>query len=182
MKSKCLRNGLFAAFLAAAFVFAASIPVQAAWFSKGNKDYYQEGLNHFQKKNYYLSMQSLEKALQLKSDYPEALGVLGWDYIKVGRALDAEAIFTKKYEKNNADISAIQGLAWSKFALGKNEESEKYFNTELKWANDFFTKDNWIFFGPSDKEYIESIYSDANYGLASLAGGAKKLRSCREIF
>ena len=124
MKSKCLRISLFAALFAAAFVFAASIPVRAAWFSKGGKDYYQEGLNHFQKKNYYLSMQSLEKALQLKPDYPEALGVLGWDYIKVGRALDAEAIFTKKYEKNNADISAIQGLAWAKFALGKNEEAK----------------------------------------------------------
>ena len=90
-------------------------------------------------------MQSLEKALQLKPDYPEALGVLGWDYIKVGRALDAEAIFTKKYEKNNADISAIQGLAWAKFALGKNEESEKYFKnfsrcisvTNFVWSREF---------------------------------------------
>jgi len=182
MKSKCLRISLFAALFAAAFVFAASIPVRAAWFSKGGKDYYQEGLNHFQKKNYYLSMQSLEKALQLKPDYPEALGVLGWDYIKVGRALDAEAIFTKKYEKNNADISAIQGLAWAKFALGKNEESEKYFNMELKWANDFITKDNWIFFGPSDKEYIESIYSDANYGLASLAGAQKNYALAAKYF
>ena len=99
MKNGRLRIGLCAVFLAVAFVFAASIAVQAAWFSKGSKDYYQEGLNHFQKKNYYLSMQSLEKALQLKPDYPEALGVLGWDYIKVGRALDAEAIFTKKYKR-----------------------------------------------------------------------------------
>lgn len=182
MRCKRLRIGLFAAFLAAAFIFAAGIPVQAAWFSKGSKDYFQEGLNHFQKKNYYLSMQSLEKALQLKSDYPEALGVLGWDYIKVGRALDAEAIFAKKYAKNNTDISAIQGLAWSKFALGKVEESEKLFKMEFKWADDHINKDNWVFYGPSDKEYIESIYSDANYGLASLAGAQKNFPLAAKYF
>lgn len=173
MRRSSLSVAFFVAILTVVFIAVASINVHAAFFSKGSTDYYKEGLNHFQKKNYYLSMQSMEKALQLKSDNQKALTVLGWDYIMTGRSLDAEYIFTKKYKENSADIAAIQGLAWAKLILGKISESEKYFNDEFKWANDHMNNGDYIWYSPADKEYIESIYSDANYGLASLTGAKK---------
>lgn len=173
MRRNRLSVVFWAAVLTIIFIAAAGNNANAGFFSKDSTDYYKEGLSYFQSKNYYLSIQSLEKALQLKSDYPAAQRVLGWSYIKTGRALDAEYIFAEQYKKDKTNIAVIQGLAWVKYSLGKNPESEKYFNDEFKWAEKHITSSNYSGYDDSDKAYIESIYSDANYGLASLAVAQK---------
>ncbi|MGV8057812.1 MAG: tetratricopeptide repeat protein [Smithellaceae bacterium] len=173
MRSNRLFVILFAAIMAIVFITAANKNVHAAFFSKSSTDYYKEGLSHFQKKNYYLSIQSIEKALQLKSDYPAAQRILGFNYIKTGRAADAEYIFTEQYKNDSTNTEVIQGLAWSKYILGKYSESEKYFRDEFKWAENHITNINFSWYAGADQAYIESIYSDANFGLAFLAKAQK---------
>jgi len=173
MKKNRLWVHFLAAVLMVVFIAAANINAHAGFFSKSSADYYKEGLSQFQKKNYYLSSQSMEKALQLKADYPEAQRILGFSYMKTGRALEAEYIFTEQYKKDNTNIEVIQGMAWSKYTLGKNFESEKYFKDEFKWANDHINNSDYLFYEIPDQIYIESIFADANFGLAFLAKAQK---------
>lgn len=169
MRRNRLARFSLAVLLIMTMIIAVSNDVYAAFFSKNSTDYYKEGFQHFQKKNYYFAARSLEKALQLKSDYPEAQRILGFSYLKTGRVLDAEYIFTQQYKKESANVEIIQGLAWSAFTLGKHSESEKYFRNELKWAENHIGSSSYAWYTPDDKSFIESIYSDANFGLALLA-------------
>ncbi len=182
MRRNRLFTVLFASMLAVVFIAATNMNANAAFFSKSSGDYYKEGLSNFQKKNYYLAIQSLEKALQLKADYPEAQRILGFSYMKTGRALEAENIFTEQYKKDNTNIEVIQGMAWSKFTLGKNPESEKYFKAEFKWANDHINNSDYLFYEVPDQIYIESIFADANFGLAFLAKAQKNYEQAVKYF
>jgi len=142
----------------------------AAFFSKSSSDYYKEGLNHFKKKNYFYSTQSLLKALQLKPDYPDASKLLGFNYIKTGRGADAERIFRDCFRRENTDVEAFQGMGWSNYLLGKQKDAADFFKKEIAWANEHMGKSDYSYYLPADREIIESFYSDGNYGLALLAG------------
>jgi tetratricopeptide (TPR) repeat protein len=156
-------------FLSIMFLPAYQTDVNAAISSKSETSYYKEGLNYFKNKDYDLSIKSLLKALELKPDYVEAKQLLGWDYIKTGRILDAENMFLDVRKQKKDDIAVIQGLAWTYSIQGKVNESEKFFKDELAWVEKHFRNFNYNDYPTEDKKYIESIYSDGNYGLASLA-------------
>ncbi|PKN76612.1 MAG: hypothetical protein CVU52_03950 [Deltaproteobacteria bacterium HGW-Deltaproteobacteria-10] len=173
MRRNRLFMALFVAMLTIVLVTVPSSNAAAAFFSKSSTDYYKEGFSHFQKRNYYLAIQSLEKALQLKADYPVAQRILAFSYMKTGRALDAEYIFTEQYKKDSANIEVIQGLAWSKQILGKNAEAEKYFQDEFKWSENHVTHSHFSWYDGADQAFIENIYGDANFGLAFLAKAQK---------
>jgi len=155
--------------------------LNAAFFTKDSADYYKEGLSHFKNKNYYLSSQSLLNALQLKPDYPDAKKLLGFSYIKTGRALDAEYIFLERYKQKNNDIEAFQGLGWTYYSLGKHADAENFFKKEIDWAENFINRIDYVFFSDEDKSIIESYYCDGNYGMALLSKDKKSNAAARHF-
>jgi tetratricopeptide (TPR) repeat protein len=134
------------------------------------KSDYQEGLSAFEKKDYNKSFQFLQKVLKKDPKNVEAMQLLGFVYFQLNRIRDAEITFleVQKLSKNNDRV--FRGLGWIYFLYGKNEESKKYFLKEIEWANNHFNNSNYApNYTDSDKAYIESTYSDGNYGLGLLA-------------
>lgn len=149
------------------FVLALNLNTPAFGFFKSD---YQEGLSAFEKKDYEKSFQFLQKALKKDPKNIEANQLLGFVYFQLNRLKEAENTFleVQKISKNNDRV--FRGLGWIYFLYGKNDESKKFFKEEIGWANNHFNNSNYDPYYPyEDKAYIESTYSDGNYGLGLLA-------------
>ncbi|MDP3285852.1 MAG: tetratricopeptide repeat protein, partial [Desulfobacterales bacterium] len=156
-------------------VLALNLNTPAFGFFKSD---YQEGLSAFENKEYEKSLQFLQKVLKKDPKNIEANQLLGFVYFQLNRLKEAETIFLElqKISKNNDRI--FRGLGWIYFLYGKNDESKKYFKEEIGWANNHFNNSDYDSYYPyGDKAYIESTYSDGNYGLGLLAKRAGDYKS-----
>jgi len=95
--------------------------------------------------------------------------LLGWVYLKQGKLEKADQVFSGIYEEDKNDIGALQGFAWLEYSRNQLKVSEKWFQKQLKWADNHVRNQYWVDYDPSDKHYIVSILSDAYYGLGLIA-------------
>lgn len=139
-------------------------------FSFFKKSSYDEAVTYWDKKDYERSAIFSQKAVQEDPKSAPAKQLLGWNYIKLSRLAEAEALFLEIRNMNKKDIKAIQGLAWVYSEQGRNDEAEKTFKEEINWAKDHLENEFYDSSYPAeDKRYIESIYSDGNHGLGQVA-------------
>lgn len=81
---------------------------------------------HFELSKKEEAIKGLKKALELKSDYPEALNYLGYLYTEENRDLDqAEAMIKKALEVDPDNGAYIDSLGWLYFKKGKFKEAIK---------------------------------------------------------
>jgi len=156
-----------AAVLTLMVLFSTGSDVSALSFFK--KSTFDEAVSAWDKKEYERSFSLSQKALAEEPQSAAARKLLGWNYIKLGRASDAEPLFLEAKQAKHDDIGAIQGLAWVYGEQGRNNEAEQAFRQEIKWAKEHMDSDYWMDLSGDDQTYIRSIYSDGNYGLAQLA-------------
>jgi len=139
-------------------------------FSFFGKSSYDEGVAYWNKKDYERSAIFAQKAIQEDPKSAPAKQLLGWNYIVLSRLSEAEALFLEIRKMKTNDIKAIQGLAWVYSEQGRNDEAEKTFRDEIRWATDHMESEFYSSSYPADdKKYIESIYSDGNHGLGQVA-------------
>jgi len=142
---------------------------QAQALSLFGKSTYDEAVAAWDKKDYERSAILSQKALREDPASPAVKKLLGWNYIKLGRANEAEHLFLEAGQIKGDDIGVTQGLAWVYAEQGKNEAAQAAFQQEIAWAKKFMDRNDWSYFSADDQSYIQSIFSDGHYGLGQLA-------------
>ena len=130
---------------------------------------YQKGLDLFRAEKYEEAREQVKAALAISPDNPEYLALLGWTFFKQSRIEEARGLFSRVHEKDRTSVSGFQGLAWVNYVQGKYDDSEKWFVQQLEWARDHMGKPEWIYYGIQDTQFVNSIRSDAAYGLGLIA-------------
>lgn len=142
---------------------------QVQAFSLFGKSTYDEAVTAWEKKDYERSAVLSQKVLQGDPASADAKKLLGWNYIKLGRANEAEPLFIEAGQAKHNDIGATQGLAWVYAEQGKFDEAQEAFKREITWAKNLIARDDWEYFSFDDRKYIHSIFADGHYGLGQLA-------------
>jgi len=130
---------------------------------------FSKGLESFKAERYD---EAYHHASAANKEFPSSKkyrSLLGWIYLKQGNLEKADQVFTGIYEENKNDIGALQGFAWLEYSRNRLKASEKWFQKQLKWANNHVNNEYWMDYTPSDQQYIVSILSDAYYGLGLIA-------------
>jgi tetratricopeptide (TPR) repeat protein len=110
-------------------------------------------------------------ALTAEAENPDLKkkGLLAWTYLKQGYPSKAREIF-QKIEKLEPDhIVVLQGFAWVEYAQGNYGKAEGWFKKQQEWAKGQQGHGDWTYYAEKDKTYINSILSDAWYGLGLIA-------------
>ena len=149
-------------------LLAATVLLTVATATSVLADPYDDGLKMWEKKEYEKSIAFLQKALKQDPKSAPAKQLLAWNYIKFGRMAEAETLFLEIRAAKKDDVRAFQGLGWIYGELGRNEEAIENFKQEAAWAKAHINSDIYVYYELDDKKYIESIYSDANYGLGTV--------------
>ena len=126
---------------------------------------FQQGLELFKAREYTDAHSYALAAYKKAPDKKNYMGLLGWTYLKQGRLEEAEQLFGAIYEKDEEDISALQGGAWVKYSSGHYDEAKDWFKKEFDWGDGHINSENFRYYGFDDRNYVFSIVSDANYGL-----------------
>jgi tetratricopeptide (TPR) repeat protein len=90
------------------------------------------GVIHLQKRNFVEAASALEKCLEIKTDYPDALNYLGAVYIESGRKEEAEALFQKSF--------ALDGNAYAAYNLAKLGYEKKEMPSALSYVDQAIQK------------------------------------------
>jgi tetratricopeptide (TPR) repeat protein len=155
-----------AASIAIAFLLSGCATVAHQFKAEGE---FRKGLELFRAEKYGEARKHVEAALVLSPDRPELLGLLGWIFFKQSRIEEARNLFSRVNEMESKGVSGAQGLAWVEYVQGRYDISEKWFVQELDWARDHMGKPEWIYYGIQDTQFVDSIRSDAAYGLGLIA-------------
>jgi tetratricopeptide (TPR) repeat protein len=82
---------------------------------------------------------------------------------------ESEKYFELANRINPENVSAMEGLAWIDYVKGRNESAEKRFQKMIKYAEEHFRNPYWREYPLADQGYIQSVHSNANYGLGLIA-------------
>ncbi|RJR51767.1 MAG: tetratricopeptide repeat protein [Desulfobacteraceae bacterium] len=130
---------------------------------------YRTGVKLFRAEKYGEAHEHAKAAVAILPDRPEFLTLLGWTLFRQSRIEEARKLFTRVHQMDKEGVAGAQGLAWADYAQGKYDSAQKWFFEQQKWAKDHMEKSDWIYYGPSDTLYVNSIRSDAAYGLGLIA-------------
>ncbi len=155
-------------------------------FTTGNHAYaakssFEQAVEAWDKKDYERSAILSQKAIQEDPKSGAAKKLLGWNYIKLSRVAEAEALFLEAKKIKKDDIGAVQGLAWAYGEQGMSQDAEKAFKEEIAWAKKLLDADFWMDLSYDDQSYIQSIYSDGHYGLGQLAQRAGSYKQAADF-
>ena len=147
-----------------------SVIVILAVFIQGCTFYHAEsefskGLELFKAERYAEAYHHASAASKEIPSSRKYRSLLGWVYLKQGKLEKADQVFSGIYEEDKNDIGALQGFAWLEYSRNQLKVSEKWFQKQLKWADNHVRNQYWVDYDPSDRHYIVSILSDAYYGL-----------------
>jgi len=131
-------------------------------------DAFDDGLKMWEKKEYEKSVSFLQKALKENPKSASAKKLLAWNFVKLGRLAEAEALFLEARAAKKDDVGVSQGLGWIYGEWGRHEESVKHFREQAAWAKSHLDSSDYTYYELDDQRYIESLYSDANYGLGTV--------------
>ncbi|MEW6664460.1 MAG: tetratricopeptide repeat protein [Thermodesulfobacteriota bacterium] len=130
---------------------------------------YRTGLALFKAEKYGEAREHVKAALDLLPDKSQFLALLGWTFYRQSRIEEARRLFLRVLESEHKGVAGPQGLAWVDYSLGRYDSSEEWFKKELDWATDHMEGPDWVYYGEADKRYVDSIRSDAAYGLGLIA-------------
>lgn len=130
---------------------------------------YRRGVEAFNHGHYDLAEGYLQVSLQHHPKDPKKLSLLGWAILKQGRIQEAERFFSMAEKLDPRDIGTMEGLGWIYFQYGKDEEAKKKFIQLMEYAEGHIWSPFWNDYPRSDREFIQSLCSEANYGLGLIA-------------
>ncbi|MBM4339449.1 MAG: tetratricopeptide repeat protein [Deltaproteobacteria bacterium] len=130
---------------------------------------YEQALRAFQKQLYADAETHLQSALRQKPRNERSLSLQGWVFFKMGMMEESEKVFKLAYQINPENISTVEGLAWIDYAKGQNQDAKNRFRKMIKYALAHFNNPYWADYPIADREYIQSVHSNANYGLGLIA-------------
>ncbi len=152
--------------LPAIVIFA--VIIQGCTFFHAEAEF-KKALESFKAEQYDEAYQHISAA---DKEYPsnrKYRSLLGWIYLRQGKLEKAGQVFDGIYNEDNNDIGALQGFAWLDYRRNRLGSSEKWFQKQVKWANNHVNSQYWINYDPADQKYILSILSDGYYGLGLIA-------------
>jgi len=130
---------------------------------------FSKGLESFKSERYDEAYHHTSAACKELPSNRKYRSLLGWIYLKQGKVTMAEQVFAGIYEEDRNDIGALQGFAWLEYSRNRLKASKKWFQKQLKWADNHASNEYWMDYDPADQYYIVSILSDAYYGLGLIA-------------
>ncbi len=143
---------------------------------------YNRALEAFKNHHYEIAEVHLHSALRKNPGEERATSLLGWVRFKQGRTEEAGKLFTEAYQRNPENIATIEGLGWIQYLSGQNENAEKEFRKLTAYAEKHLRHPNWIEYPVDDRQFIESIYSEASYALGLIAKRKGMWASARDNF
>ncbi|MBM4346663.1 MAG: hypothetical protein FJ107_00870 [Deltaproteobacteria bacterium] len=141
---------------------------------------YERALVAFQKQLYGETETHLQSALRQNPHHEKSLSLQGWVSFKIGMMEEAEKYFELANRINPENVSTVEGLAWIDYVKGRNETAEERFRKMLKYAEEHFRHPYWKEYPPADRGYIQSVHSNANYGLGLIAKRMGRLDLARQ--
>ena len=141
---------------------------------------YERALIAFQKQLYGEAGTHLQSALRQNPHHEKSLSLQGWVFFKIGMTEESEKVFELASRINPENVSTVEGLAWIDYAKGRNEAAEERFRKMLKYAEEHFRHPYWNEYPPVDRGYIQSVHSNANYGLGLIAKRMGRLDLARQ--
>ena len=153
------------------------------WFGVSKaKSEYDLGLETYQEEKYEESLVHLKKALEIDPEYSPAKDLIPWLHFKLNRIEAAEAYFAKAADENPNDINAVQGMAWIYAVKGDYDKAEEMFKQQLQLAERHTNDEYFPRYKASDRKYLLSIRSDANYGMGNIAQKRGDIAGAIEFF
>ena len=141
---------------------------------------YRAALALFKSGNYGEAHERVKAALAQSPDRLEFLALSGWIFLRQSRVEEARRLFTRVHELESNGVAGFQGLAWVEYSLGDYDASEKWFSRQSDWAKEHMGKAEWIgmdlYYTAADVQYVNSIRSDAAYGLGLVALARGRLK------
>ena len=162
---KTVKNIIFIAFIPILLISMTSCTIIQS------NSYYHKANQFYQKKQYMPAFFFARKALYLSHSNFEYASLLAWSSLKLGRIIQANYIISS-FEKDNANhIIFIQLKAWIEYSLGNDDISIQWFQKQIQWADANLSK--------KDSLYLQSIRSDAYYGLGLIKTRSTEYESAR---
>jgi tetratricopeptide (TPR) repeat protein len=143
---------------------------------------FDQGLQAFKNRDYEIAEKHLDSALRKNPGDEKTTSLLGWVRFKQGRTEEAGKLFTEAYQRNPEDIAAIEGLGWIYYIQGRNGSAEEKFRKLVQWAEKHFQNQYWQDYPLNDRQFIQSIYSEASYALGLIAKRKGMWESARGNF
>jgi tetratricopeptide (TPR) repeat protein len=130
---------------------------------------YHQALEAYKKHQYGVAEGLLGSTLRQNPGNERAISLLGWVLFKQGRVEEAGQLFAEADRINPENIMTVEGLGWVQYSFGQDEKAEKSFNKLIQYAEKHFANPAWPYYERDDREIIQSIYSEGNFGLGLIA-------------
>ena len=141
---------------------------------------YLKGTVLFKEKQYAQAFFYTQKAFEKEPDNIKYAILQSWIYYYQGQIDQASELVKKLIQQKPDAIQVIQLMAWVEYAKNNHTQSIQWFNQQLEWATQLREKNQWI--SRTDKQYIQSIISDAYYGLGLIEIRKKQYQQARHFF
>ena len=135
---------------------------------KENLDY-NRAVENFTRRNYDLSEGYLQSALRENPKDERAISLLGWIRFKAGRMGEAEELFAEAEKLAPEKPGTMEGLGWIYYGQGLDGRAEEKFRKLGRYAQKHLQSAYWRDYPSADQKFIQSIDSNANYGLGLIA-------------
>lgn len=143
---------------------------------------YDQALRAFKNHQYGIAENHLDTALRNNPGDERAASLLGWVRFKQGRIEEARKLFTEAYQRNPDNMATMEGLGWIDYLDGQDEKAEKEFKKLIQFAENHFGNPSWPYYELNDREIIQSMHSEANYGLGLIAKRRGMWKAARTFF
>ncbi|KPA16038.1 hypothetical protein MHK_003757 [Candidatus Magnetomorum sp. HK-1] len=137
---------------------------------------YLKGKDLYKNKQYMQASFFVKKAVDKAPDNIKYSILLAWAYLKQGNTRQAKQAILPFETKSPENIQIIQVKAWIEYTLGKHELATQWFQKAIQWANHPNQKKI------KDQLYIQSIKSDAFYGLGLIDIQKQKFEQARKNY
>jgi tetratricopeptide (TPR) repeat protein len=143
---------------------------------------YDQALRAFKNHHYDIAETHLDTALRKNPGEERAASLLGWVRFKQGRIEEARQLFTQAYQRNPDNMATVEGLGWIYYLDGEDEKAEKAFKKLIQFTEDHLGNPSWPYYELNDREFIQSMHSEANYALGLIAKRRGMWKSARTFF
>ncbi len=130
---------------------------------------FQQGVREFRSGDNVLAKKSAIETLAHDPGHKSAAALLGWTHLRQNELTHAEEIFTGLARAYPSNHMVFQAMGWLRLKQGQFIEAETWFQKQKLWATDYKESYTYEIIGPDDQRYIQSVLSDAWYGLGETA-------------
>lgn len=95
------------------------------WVKPDTGPLYTAAVSEYKSKNYERSLDLLRKAYRIDPNDTAILTLMGWDYLKLGNAQEAEGYLARAHRLAPHVLDVVMGYAYTEIALKKYEDAAK---------------------------------------------------------